>query len=273
MIPMRYIKAWRHQANWPTDAQVEQDLIISRALVEMYKQPKIFEALAFRGGTALNKLFFYPAARYSEDIDLVQMRAEPIGDTLIAIREALDHWLGIPKWEQKQGRVKLFYQISSEITQRPLKLKIEINTDEHFSVLDLNEVDYSVLSEWFFGETKIKTFQFDELIGSKFCALYQRKKGRDVFDLWMALQHTNLRIDQVIEVFNSHLKKKNRRVTRAQFEKNLFSKLTDNNFTQDIEPLLKGGIEWDIHHGVNQVHEKLICRLPGNPWKNLESHH
>jgi hypothetical protein len=31
MIPKAYIIAWRTEAPWPEDAQVEQDLIISRA--------------------------------------------------------------------------------------------------------------------------------------------------------------------------------------------------------------------------------------------------
>ena len=35
MIPRRYIEEWKAFAPWPNDAQVEQDLIIERALVEM----------------------------------------------------------------------------------------------------------------------------------------------------------------------------------------------------------------------------------------------
>jgi predicted nucleotidyltransferase component of viral defense system len=55
------------------DAQVEQDLVISRALAEMVADPDVGARLAFRGGTALFKLHLRPAACYSEDIDLVQM--------------------------------------------------------------------------------------------------------------------------------------------------------------------------------------------------------
>lgn len=56
MIPRANITAWRAAAPWPIDAQVEQDLVISRALVELNSQPTIRDALAFRGGTALHKL-------------------------------------------------------------------------------------------------------------------------------------------------------------------------------------------------------------------------
>lgn len=74
MIPKDFIKSWRQKVNWLFDRQVEQDLVISRALVELYNHPEIMSSLSFRGGTALNKLFFTPATRYSEDLDFVQIK-------------------------------------------------------------------------------------------------------------------------------------------------------------------------------------------------------
>jgi predicted nucleotidyltransferase component of viral defense system len=73
MIENFYLDEWRHSAPWINLSQIEQDLAISRALVNMYERPKIKESLVFRGGTALNKIYFKPAARYSEDIDFVQI--------------------------------------------------------------------------------------------------------------------------------------------------------------------------------------------------------
>ena len=73
MIPRDYITEWRTKASWIEDFQVEQDLIISRALVDIFSKRQLATALAFRGGTALHKLHFGFAARYSEDIDLVQV--------------------------------------------------------------------------------------------------------------------------------------------------------------------------------------------------------
>lgn len=63
MIPKDYITAWRAHAPWRQDAQVEQDLVISRAIVEMYRVDDIADRLAFRGGTAIYKLYVQPAAR------------------------------------------------------------------------------------------------------------------------------------------------------------------------------------------------------------------
>lgn len=61
MIPEIFVEKWHQYAEWQTPAQVEQDLIISRALTELYHNPHVSEALVFRGGTALNKLFIKPA--------------------------------------------------------------------------------------------------------------------------------------------------------------------------------------------------------------------
>jgi hypothetical protein len=89
VIPAAYITEWRSHAPWTQNAWVEQDLIISRALVDIFGADGLADSLAFRGGTALYKLYLTPAARYSEDIDLVQTRAEPISDTLDRVRGVL----------------------------------------------------------------------------------------------------------------------------------------------------------------------------------------
>jgi predicted nucleotidyltransferase component of viral defense system len=150
VIPRDYITQWRAEAPWIQDFQVEQDLVISRALVEIFSQPVLHQALAFRGGTALYKLHLKPPARYSEDIDLVQTKAEPAGPMMEALRAVLDPWLDKPKWKQTEGRVTFDYRFNSEdVPPIALKLKVETNTREHFSVYGLKEIPFSVSSRWF----------------------------------------------------------------------------------------------------------------------------
>lgn len=163
MIPESFIENWRMHAKWQNTIQVEQDLVISRALVDLYNEPYIKDALVFRGGTALNKLFLKPPVRYSEDIDFVQKRPEPIGKTIDAIRVLLKPWLGDPKWKITERSAKLIYKYEA-INTLPAKLKIEINTTEHFQVLPLRVEFFGIDSEWFQGETNIITYEMDELI-------------------------------------------------------------------------------------------------------------
>ena len=185
MIPRDYITEWRDQAPWVDDAQVEQDLAMSRALIDIFSNETLHNALAFRGGTALFKLHL-PAARYSEDIDLVQVKAEPAGPVMDALREVLDPWLGEPKRKQKNALVTLAYRFQSEDGQ-PLRLKVEINTREHFAVEGFKEIPFEVNSRWYNGSCSILSYALNELLGTKLRALYQRKKGRDLFDLAIAL--------------------------------------------------------------------------------------
>lgn len=57
MIPKPYIAQWQEQTPWSSFDQIEQDLIISRTLVEIFSDDFLRENLAFRGGTALHKLY------------------------------------------------------------------------------------------------------------------------------------------------------------------------------------------------------------------------
>ncbi len=268
MIPRDYITEWRTEAPWVRNDQVEQDLVIARALVEIFSQRSLHDALAFRGGTALYKLHIRPAARYSEDIDLVQTRAEPAGATMEALRAALDPWLGEPRWKQTEGRVTVVYRFDSEdVPSLALKLKVEINTREHFSVYGLKNVPFAVNSRWFEGACNINTYELDELLGTKLRALYQRKAGRDLFDLAVGLAVGKADPARVATVFLKYMDHGGHKITRALFEQNLAEKMADAEFLADISPLLSDGYKWDPEAEAPLVSARLIELLPGEPWK------
>jgi predicted nucleotidyltransferase component of viral defense system len=268
MIPRAHVTAWRANAPWPTDAQIEQDLVLSRALVEMFSRPAIAQALAFRGGSALHKLFLKQPGRYSEDIDLVQIAEGAIGTTIDSIRSTLDSWLGAPRRNQTQGRATMLYRF--ETTSKPvqkMRLKVEINTREHFAVLGLQRHHFVVENAWFSGRVNISTYKIEELLGTKLRALYQRKKGRDLYDLWLAL--TSLEIDDqmVVTCFERYLQHDGISVSRAEFEKNLIAKLDDPAFLNDISPLLPAGEAYNTTIAGVLIQKRLVAKLRGEPRK------
>lgn len=272
MIPRAHLTAWRAQAPWSTDAQVEQDLVLSRALVEMFSSPAVAQAVAFRGGTALHKLFFAQPGRYSEDLDLVQIEAGAIGSTLDAIRAVLDPWLGEPGRKQGHGRIVLLYRF--ETTARPvqlMRLKIEINTREHFTLFGIQHREVLVDSPWFSGRAEVSTYQLEELLGTKLRALYQRKKGRDLYDLWLALTSLGLDDEKVVSCFDRYLEQDGLSVSRAEFEANLRAKLLAPAFLADLEPLLPAGTRYEVTRAGALVSERLIAKLRGKPWKSAGS--
>jgi predicted nucleotidyltransferase component of viral defense system len=263
MIPRDYITEWRAQTPWVDDAQVEQDLVICRALVAIFSHPVLKEALAFRGGTALYKLYLKPAARYSEDIDLVQIRAEPAGNVMQALREVLDPWLGKAQWKQTEGRVTFSYRFQSEDpTPLPLRLKVEVNTREHFTEHGFQRVPFAVESRWFTGAGDITTYALDELLGTKLRALYQRRKGRDLFDMAMALARNDVNPARIVTAFQRYMREGGHRVTREQFAENLAAKLEDPRFLSDIQPLLATGQTWKAQQAAALVMERLLPLIP-----------
>jgi predicted nucleotidyltransferase component of viral defense system len=266
LIARDYITEWRGEAPWVTDAQVEQDLVISRAVVEVFQVENLARRLAWRGGTALYRLHLLPGVRYSEDIDLVQITPEPIGEIFDSLRAVLDPWLGDPRWVLKEGRVSLLYRFSSEeMPPKPMKLKIEINSPEHFTELGHAHLHFEVRSRWWSGAATVTTFTIEELLGTKLRALYQRRKGRDLFDLWYALAAGSASAERIVSCFGRYMKESGLHVSRAQFEKNLTKKLSDPLFRADITPLLRPGTTWDLDNAAAVVMDRLVCRLPGKP--------
>jgi predicted nucleotidyltransferase component of viral defense system len=268
LIPQANITAWRAVAPWPDDAQVEQDLVLSRAVVELFATPDLAGTIALRGGTSLNKLFVEPAVRYSEDIDLVQTEPGRIGPMLDAIRAKLDPWLGKPTRSRAIGGVALIYRFESEIAPiRPLRLKIEINTREHFTVLGFHRPKIAVQNPWFSGAAEVTTYKLDELLGTKLRALYQRRKGRDLFDLWLCASRKMIDPDQIVACFLEYMKHEGHHVSRAEFEKNLFEKEKEAEFMGDIAPLLSAAVQYDAAKAMTLVRQTLIEKIPGEPWR------
>ncbi|KAA6350917.1 hypothetical protein EZS27_001764 [termite gut metagenome] len=203
MIPRRYIEEWKAQAPWQSNAQVEQDLVIARSIVELFSDDLLKQSLAFRGGTALHKLYLTPQIRYSEDIDLVQINLEPINPILKCIREKLS-FLGTKRTvKQHIHNNTVIYRFDTELPPIiNMRLKIEINTREHLNILGLKEIPYSVENPWFSGQCNVTSYEIEELLATKLKALYQRKKGRDLFDLYWAMIHLDIDTAKLIHCYN-----------------------------------------------------------------------
>jgi predicted nucleotidyltransferase component of viral defense system len=253
---------WRHVAPWVSDAQVEQDLIISRALVAMFQDALVSEQLAFRGGTAFHKLYFNPARRYSEDIDLVQIVTGPIGGLLDALQAVLNIFLGKPVRKQKERSVTLTYRMESEGPPVvPLRLKVEINTREHFTVLGFCKRPFNVRSRWFTGECEITTFEMEELLATKVRALYQRRKGRDLFDLWYGLTVGKADAERIVDLFKAYIKAEGGSIKRNDYEKNIEAKMKHPGFIEDVNPLLPADMNYDAQEAFSFVSQQIVSRI------------
>lgn len=263
MIPRADITEWRSTGHpWQTDGMVEQDLIISVMLVILFCDELIGKSLLFRGGTALHKLYLSYPLRYSEDIDLVQREAGPIGPLFDQIRRVLRDRFGEPYRKIGQDVATLTYRLESEDSPpRPLRVKVEINTREHVRVLPVEHKALDIQSRWFKGRADIPIYHLDELLATKLRALYQRRKGRDLFDLARALRDLPVDAGRLCRVFKQYMKTEGHRITAADIRTNLIAKLEHPGFVGDCDPLLRPGIEVEPLEDFNLVDRRLLTIL------------
>jgi predicted nucleotidyltransferase component of viral defense system len=273
MIPTQNIVAWGNVVPWADQRQVEQDLIISRALIEIFSDAMLRDALRFRGGTALNKLHFPAPLRYSEDIDLVRTSAGPIGPILDQLRVVLEPWLGRAQFDQSPVAPKFRFRVDAEDGSGvPIRLKIEINTREIEAFDAPAALPLQVANPWFSGDAAIPTYSREEMLATKLRALLQRDKGRDLYDLAHALEvFEGLDAGRTVEMFGRYLDLAGQAISQAQAQERMFAKLANPRFLLDTRPLLPAAqvealTEESTAESYRRVFTTLIDRLPGEPW-------
>jgi predicted nucleotidyltransferase component of viral defense system len=269
LIPRAYLQEWSTKAPWPDLRQVEQDLIICRALCDLFSAPKLKGRFAVRGGTAINKLLFRQPLRYSEDIDLVQVRPERIGPTIDAVRETLV-WLGDCDRNRAGHSTHLVFRFAPETApDTKLNLKIEINTREHNNLLGLKTYPFELANAWHQARGDIVSFDPEELFGTKLRALLQRRQGRDLFDLNEGLKQLGLDTGSVIACFEHYLELEGHPISRAEAEQRMLEKL-NRSLTADVDPLLPAGVRFsedDAIEAFGRVWKELVVRIKGDAWK------
>jgi predicted nucleotidyltransferase component of viral defense system len=282
----REIIAWRAHAAWATDAQVEQDLLLTLAMVAIFRDAFLARQVAMRGGTALHKLHLAPAARYSEDLDLVVVGTRPVAHIERALVRVLEPLLGRPfgrpgaamrlaarNLTQPSKIRRLTYHYTP--AARPpavMKVKIEMNFNERRPCYALADFPYAPPLPGLDGAVTLRTYALDEMLGTKMRALLQRSQGRDLFDLERACQRHDEAVaggrdplvdpQRVVDAFATYLRREGTRVTRAEYEASLRTKLATRAFRQDMTKVLPPGAAYDIDRAAAQIRERFIARLP-----------
>ncbi len=264
MIPHTEITHWSAGAPWPSEVQIEQDLVLSRLIVEIANHDLLGPELAFRGGTCLHKLHLPTALRYSEDLDYVRTTQGPVGPIVDALRDLTNH-VGLAERSRK-----IRAGMATYICRGPaeaggvIQLKIETNVEETEPFLDRVRLPYAVASPWYAGKAEVSTFQLDELMATKLRALYQRRKGRDLFDLWhvlIALEPDDARIVAGLDHYMS-----DDTFTFPQLAQNLRDKLKSDDFAGDLDTLVTSSPnDYALDEAADLVMERLGTHLRNAP--------
>lgn len=280
------IIAWRKYAAWATDAQVEQDLLLTQTMVAIFRDPFLSGQVAMRGGTALHKLHLAPAARYSEDIDLVLVGNRPVAHIERALVRVVEPLLGRPTGRAlalltvaarnlaKPSKIRrLTYTYAPTVGPPPeMKIKIEVNFNERQPCYDLADFSYAPPLPGWNGTVILKSYALDEMLGTKMRALLQRAQGRDLFDLDRAcVRHDEnlargagplINPERVVDAFATYMRREGEKVTRSQYDENLRAKTSTRSFRTDMTKVLPPGIDYDIDVAAKRIRDVFVARLP-----------
>jgi hypothetical protein len=263
MIPLHAIHAWQKRHPWPNLVAVEQDLLLARLMVEIAQHPYLGSELVMRGGTCLHQLVLPQPRRYSEDLDFVRTTHTGVGNVFDALREIADKLslrvLGTTVGEHPKMRLRAD---SETDPLAKLRIKIEMNTHETSPAFPTIRLPFTVDNSWFSGSAQILTFSPTELFATKIRALYQRRKGRDLYDLWLALTELGLRGVEIASAFHPY---RPVGLTAALAEDNLRQKVTDEIFCHDLSTLL---VTTPSNYRIEEAAELVIAEV----YAHLDDH-
>lgn len=277
MIQQSHLTAWQSHVPWPRRSQIEQDLRLSRGVAAIFADPLLGEYLAMRGGTVLHKAHLAPAARYSEDIDLVLVKtmdadtldrhlrrvlAPVLGqpaDSLIA-----DAWLSIRNVLRPSRILRTAYRFVPLGLRREETIKVEVNLNESASLYPLVGVELDTLDDD--GDViraTARSYDINEMLGTKTRALMQREQGRDLFDLFHAWQlseagATPYAVDgaKAMEAFAWYLEKEGAHMDADEANTRLAERLRKRAFRGDMDTLLRPGLpRFDVDAAAAVVRE------------------
>ena len=257
MIPQNAITEWARAVPWPTQEQVEQDLLLSRLMIEIARDDYLGAELALRGGTTMHKLYLSPPRRYSEDLDYVRSTAGGIGQLTGAVT-AIGVRLGMRVSTRLSVHPKIYLRAAFTASPRQtMRVKVEVNTHELSPTEKVISVPFRISSMWFSGGTNIRTFGIEELLASKIRALYQRSKGRDLFDLWLGLTQMSVRPMDIAQCFARY---RPEGYTQPLAIQNLRRKVADPDFREDLRPLVSAWPQgYDVEHAAEHIALQLLA--------------
>jgi len=228
--------AWRSQAPWPSPVQIEQDLLLSRLMIEIARDDVLGPELVMRGGTCLNKLHLPTPLRYSEDLDYVRCTRggiKPYTQALAKVAEEVG--LTVSSRQRSGQMVHVYFDGQPTEGIGRIRIKIEMNIAETEPHRPGKTLAHKVETSWWSGAAEIPTFQPSELLATKLRALYQRSKGRDLFDLWLGLTVLKADPEQIIAGFNHYMR--DAAFSFPELRNNLSAKLASTGFRRDLDAL------------------------------------
>ncbi len=278
-----HLTAWQTHAPWPKRSQIEQDLRLSRGVAAIFTDEMLRSHLAMRGGTVLHKAHLAPAARYSEDIDLVltkPMDTDVLERNLLRVLTPIlgtpapsifqDAWLALRNASNRSKILSIKFKFIPIGLNRNETIKVDINLNEHAALFPLVNVNFQSLDEE--GElvtAQAISYDINEMLGTKTRALMQRQQGRDLFDLWFAWSQSQAGVTpytvdgkRAMEAFEWYLANEGTVMGVEEAGQLLDQRLRNPAFRQDMNTLLRPGLpKFDVDTAAPIVRKEFLAHL------------
>jgi predicted nucleotidyltransferase component of viral defense system len=278
-----HLTAWQTHAPWPKRSQIEQDLRLSRGVAAIFTDEVLRNHLAMRGGTVLHKAHLAPAARYSEDIDLVLTKAMDTDTLEKHLRRVLtpilgepapsiflDAWLALRNAKNSSKILSIKFKFVPIGLKRNETIKVDVNLNEHAALYPLVNVNFQSLDEE--GELvtpQAISYDINEMLGTKTRALMQRQQGRDLFDLWFAWSQSQagatpyaVNGKRAMEAFEWYLGNEGTTMGRAEAAQLLDQRVRNAPFRQDMDTLLRPDLpKFDVDAAASTVRREFLDYL------------
>ena len=217
---------------WSAPYQVEQDLLLCLAMRAIFEDRFLSSQVAMRGGTVLHKVH-------------------------LAARNAA-----------KPSRIlRCIYKLPSVAEPgRELTIEVEANVTERIPHFPMQRLPFAVEFRGAKLGTELVSYNINEMLATKMRALFQRRKGRGLFDLYWALSAQSalpVSIAEILHAFDHYMQAEGEPVAREKFIAHLRECLADRaGFCTDLVSVLRRDLTYDPDVAGAFIERGLLELLP-----------
>ncbi len=180
----------------------ERDYALGWFLLGLTRAPIVRPILAFKGGTALRKMYF-PDFRFSEELDFTLVASTDEDDLragIALVTRQVERMSGlqmrIARWSVKRDiadeeayQARVAYLGPYGQTTSPLRIRLDLTRYERLVLPTKPMAVTHPYSDAPADACCVSTYPLEEMLAEKLRALLRRAYPRDVFDVWYLLKH------------------------------------------------------------------------------------
>ncbi len=176
----------------------DKEYVIEWLLKGIYES-KIKDRLIFKGGTAIQKVYFPNTWRFSHDLDFTALYPDiniksQFKEIFNDIEECSSVKLKFKSFHETPGSIIADVQFLGPLNARN-RIRLDISLDEEIvtePVLKEMGSQYPDIRRY-----KVRVYSLEEIVVEKIRSILQRGKSRDYYDVWMLLKVENFDLEDI----------------------------------------------------------------------------